>query len=98
MSVGSSYPVTGGGVPDCVETGVDVGVADSVPTGMNAVVGVGVRVASGARVADGVASPSTCVPLFRTVNSFVIATGLPDASTVDRVAVCFPIFSCLDGV
>lgn len=80
--VGSVVPLVGTGCPSSCGVGVADGDADAV------VVGVGVNV--GVKLADGVASPSTWVPLLRIVNVFVIATGLPRLSTDVAVTLCFP--------
>lgn len=56
--IGNSYPVVGGVCPDNVEVGV-VSTAGDI-----SVMGLGVMVSD----ADGVASPRTCVPLFKIVN------------------------------
>ena len=58
---------------------------------------MGTSVGVGAMVAEGVASPKTCVPLFNTSNMCVNATGLPCASCVVSVTLCRPAESGVVG-
>ncbi len=71
MTVGSIEPLVGTGSPDNVDVGAGVSVIVSIMVG--------------ASVAEGVASPNTCVPLLKISNICVMATGFPFSSTVDMV-------------
>lgn len=88
--VGSAVPLVGTGSPSSCGVGVAEGEASPVA------VGVGVNV--GVKLADGVASPSTCVPLLRIVNVLVSAIVFPRLSTDVAVTLCFPAPSDLVGV
>ncbi len=81
--MGSSLPLVGTGCAARVDSGVLWGVAETVAPGVS--VGVGAMVPGrgsqghlghGVSVADGVASPNTCVPLLSISNIWVMATGL----------------------
>ncbi len=85
-SVGSVVPDCGTGSPSSCGVGVADGEADAVAVGV------------GERVADGVASPNTCVPLLRMVKVLVMAMGLPRLSTEVAVTLCRPAPSDLVGV
>lgn len=88
--VGREVPLVGTGWP----SSCGVGVADADAS----VVAVGAGVNVGVRLADGVASPSTWVPLLRMVKVWVMATGLPRTSTDVMVTLCFPAPRDLAGV
>lgn len=101
--VGNADPLTGGSF----EVGVGVSSNAIVGVGVTVIVTEGstpievVGVAGGGEVvivAEGVAIPSTCVPLLRTSNVFVIATGFFALSVLVTVILCFPIPSGSRGV
>lgn len=84
--VGRVVPLVGTGLPSSCGVGVAEGDADGVAVGV------------GARVADGVASPKTCVPLLSIVKVLVNAMGFPRSSTVVAVTLCLPVPRGLVGV
>lgn len=88
--VGRLLPLSGGVCAASVDSG----------SGVTAIVAVGVAVGAivGAMVPDGVAMPSTWVPLLRISNICVIATALFVLSTVVIVTLWRPAGSGLGGV